>query len=130
MVNIINSFLHGLEKPLVLWLLSRGPKHGYDLMKEFRKLTGQTLKPGIMYPFLQWLEEKGFATSEWVKRGGRNLRCYCLTKKGESLFVKVRGLFDKPLKDVIMDLLSEQKGEINHKKEMGFFLESESLQHK
>jgi DNA-binding PadR family transcriptional regulator len=110
MVNIINAFLHGLEKPLILWLLSRGPKHGYELMGEFRKLTGLKLKPARVYPFLQWLEDKGFATSEWVKRGGRNLRCYSLTKKGESLLLKARDLFDKPLKDVIMDLLSEQKG--------------------
>ena len=107
MVNIINSFAHGLEKPLILWLLSHGPRHGYELIKEFRKLTGQKLKPGTVYPFLHWLEDEDFAVSEWVKRRGRNLRCYRLTEKGESMLTKLRDLFNKPIKELITDLLGE-----------------------
>ncbi|MBE0511799.1 PadR family transcriptional regulator [Candidatus Bathyarchaeota archaeon] len=103
----MDSFVHGLEKPLILWLLSRKPRHGYELIKEFRKLTGQRLKPGIVYPFLHWLEDEGFAVSEWVKRSGRNLRCYRLTEKGENMLTKLRDLFNKPIKELITDLLGK-----------------------
>jgi len=107
MVNIMDSFVHGPEKPLILWLLSRKPRHGYELIKEFRKLTGQRLKPSIVYPFLHWLEDEGFAVSEWVKRSGRNLRCYRLTEKGENMLTKLRDLFNKPIKELITDLLGK-----------------------
>jgi len=109
MVDIINAFLHGLERPLVLWLLSKGPRHGYELIKEVKKLTGRKLKPGMVYPLLHWLEDEGFAVSEWVKRSGRNLRCYRLTEKGENMLTKLRDFFNKPIRRVIADLLSEQK---------------------
>lgn len=109
MVDVINAFLRGLDKPVMLWLLSRGPRHGYELIKEFGKLTGQKLKPSVVYPFLHWLEEEGFAVSEWVRKGGRNLRCYSLTSKGEGLLIKIRDLFDKPIKEVIADLLGEKR---------------------
>ena len=107
MVNIKNSFIRGIEKPLILWLLSRRPRHGYELIAEFRRLTGQKLKPGMIYPFLQRLEDEGFAVSEWMKRSGRNLRCYRLTEKGEQMLTKVQEFFSKPIKRVIIDLLGE-----------------------
>jgi len=107
MVNIVDSFVHGLEKPLIVWLLSNRPRHGYELMKELRKFTGQKLKPATVYPFLQWLEDEGFAVSERVKRHGRKLKCYRLTKKGEDLLTKLRDLFNKPIKELITDLLGE-----------------------
>ena len=107
MVNLRDSFIHGIEKPLILWLLSRRPRHGYELINEFRRLTGQKLKPSMIYPFLHWLEDEGFAVSEWVKRSGRNLRCYRLTEKGEHMLTKLRGFFSKPIKEIITDLLGE-----------------------
>jgi len=107
MVNLRDSFVHGIEKPLILWLLSRQPRHGYELINEFRRLTGQKLKPSMIYPFLHWLEDEGFAVSEWVKRSGRNLRCYRLTEKGENMLTKLRSFFSKSIKEIIIDLLGE-----------------------
>lgn len=109
MVDVIDAFLHGLQRPLVLWLLSQGPRHGYELIKEVKRLTGQKLKPSMVYPLLHWLEDEGFVVGEWIKKGRRNLRCYRLTEKGESLLRKVRDLFSKPIRAVIADLLGEQK---------------------
>ncbi|KPV63992.1 MAG: hypothetical protein AOA65_1118 [Candidatus Bathyarchaeota archaeon BA1] len=43
--------------------------------------------------------------SEWVKNGKRNIKYYSLTSKGEDLLNKVRDLFNKPIKEVIADLL-------------------------
>ncbi|PVX25069.1 MAG: PadR family transcriptional regulator [Candidatus Bathyarchaeum sp.] len=109
MVNLRDSLVHGIEKPLILWLLSRRPRHGYELINEFRRLTGQKLKPGMIYPFLHWLEDEGYAVSEWVKKSGRNLRCYRLTEKGEQMFKKLRNFFGKPIKEIIADLLGEEE---------------------
>lgn len=107
MVDIVDAFLRGFEKPLILWLLVPGPKNGYEIMKEVKRLTGRTLKPSVVYPFLYWLEEKGFVISEWVEKGRRELRCYRLTDKGKDLFTRVRNLFSNPIRRVIADLLSE-----------------------
>jgi len=107
MVDVINAFMRGLEKPLILWLISQGPKHGYELIKEVKRLTGQKLKPGMLYPLLYQLESEGFLAGEWIRRGRRELKCYRLTEKGKTLLVKVRGLFSNPIRRVIADLLSE-----------------------
>jgi DNA-binding PadR family transcriptional regulator len=109
MVDVVKAFMRGLDKPLMLWLLSEGPRYGYELIKEVKRLTGQKLKPGTVYPLLYWLEDEGFVMGEWVKRGRRELRFYRLTEKGEGLLLKVHELFSKPIRGVIADLLGEQK---------------------
>jgi len=107
MVDVADAFMRGLEKPLILWLISQGPKHGYGLVKEVKRLTGQKLKPGTLYPLLYWLEDEGFVVSEWIKKGRRELRYYRLTEKGKALLVRVRGLFSEPIRRVIADLISQ-----------------------
>ena len=115
MVDTINAFLRGLERPLILWLISQGPKHGYELIKEAKRLTGQKLKPGTLYPLLYWLEDEGFVAGEWIRKGRRELRFYRLTEKGKGLLLKVHELFRKPIRGVIADLLSEQKEKCAYK---------------
>ncbi|MGB9756439.1 MAG: PadR family transcriptional regulator [Candidatus Bathyarchaeales archaeon] len=109
MVDVINAFMRGLEKPLILWLISQGPKHGYELIKEFKRLTGQKLKPGALYPLLYRLEDEGFVASEWIKKGRRDLKYYSLTEKGKDLLMKVRSLFGESIRGIIADLLSENR---------------------
>lgn len=107
MVDVIAAFLRGLEKPLILWLLSQKPRHGYEIIKEIKRLTGKKLKPGTLYPLLHWLEAEGFIVGRWIKRGQRDLRCYHLTKKGEALVLKLRALFSNPIRGLIIELLNE-----------------------
>jgi len=109
MVNIYDAFLRGLEKPIILWLLSRKPRHGYELILEFKILTGRKLKPSIVYPFLHKLDRGGFAVAEWVKKGKRRIRCYSLTNSGENLLKKIRETFNNPIKEVLMDLIKKSK---------------------
>jgi DNA-binding PadR family transcriptional regulator len=107
MVDVVDAFMRGLEKPLILWLMSQGPRHGYELIKEVKRLTGQKLKPGVLYPLLYQLEGEGFLAGEWIKKGRRELKFYHLTEKGKTLLAKVRGLFSNPIRRVIADLISE-----------------------
>lgn len=111
MVKISNIFLRGLERPIILWLLAHKPRHGYELILEFRRLTGRKLKPSIVYPFLHKLEKGGFASAEWIIKGKKRVRHYSLTKKGEDLLHTVKGIFSKPLKQFLLDLIERtEKG--------------------
>jgi DNA-binding PadR family transcriptional regulator len=50
-----------LEEPslLVLISLSSGPKHGYAIQTDVRKLSGTSLGPGTLYSILPRLEKLG-----------------------------------------------------------------------
>ncbi len=108
MVDVINSFLQGLDRPLILWLIGKKPKHGYELITEIKRLTGRRLKPSTVYPLLYCLESEGYVVGEWVQKGKRNLRRYSLTAEGKSILSKVSGLLNKPLRRVMDDLLAER----------------------
>jgi len=98
MVEVVKSFFNSLNLLIVLWLLSAKPRHGYEIMKEFKKLTGTSLNPGVIYPLLHNLEKEGLAISRWVKEKNKARRHYRLTAKGKSLFNKFRRLFKEQLR--------------------------------
>jgi DNA-binding PadR family transcriptional regulator len=64
----------------ILSLLSEGPKHGYQLMKELGDRSGGTYRAsaGSVYPTLQQLEDEGMVRAEM--QSGR--RVYSLTPEG------------------------------------------------
>jgi DNA-binding PadR family transcriptional regulator len=66
----------------LLSLLSEGPKHGYQLMKEMSDRSGGFYKAsaGSVYPTLQQLEDEGMVTAEMIS--GR--RTYTLTDAGRA----------------------------------------------
>lgn len=109
MVKVPDMLIHGLERPIILWLLSHRPRHGYELILEFKRLTGRKLKPSIVYPFLHKLERNGFASGKWVEKGRRRIRYYSLTTKGEDLLRRIRKLFNKPLREVLLDMVSKRE---------------------
>jgi DNA-binding PadR family transcriptional regulator len=100
MVGVDHAFLRSLERPLILWLLSREPRHGYDILKELHRLTGRGVKPSLVYPFLHRLEEESFTISEWIRHRGRRIKRYRLTRRGESLLERVRALL-LPLRELL-----------------------------
>jgi len=107
MVDVVDGFLQGLDRPVLLWLIQQKPKHGYELMTEVKRLTGRKLKPSTIYPLLYWLESKGYVAGEWVAKGQRNLRRYRITAEGKMLLGKVSSMLNRPLKHVLVDLLSD-----------------------
>jgi DNA-binding MarR family transcriptional regulator len=54
----------GMLQMQTLWILSRGPMHGYDLMKALSALKGTEITQGTLYPMLKRLEELGLIRSE------------------------------------------------------------------
>ncbi len=109
MVDTVQAFQRGLDRPLILWLISKGPMHGYEITKEVKRLTGRGLKPATLYPLLNRLETDGFLVSELIEKGRRQLRCYQLTEKGEKFLKNISELFKLPVRRIIADLLSEQE---------------------
>jgi PadR family transcriptional regulator len=72
---------------LVLQTLARfGPMHGYGIAKSILQTSDDVLKveEGSLYPALQRILLKGWATAEWVPAGPkRRARVYHLTAAGK-----------------------------------------------
>ncbi len=109
MVDTVSAFQRGLERPLILWLISKGPMHGYEIIKEVTRLTGRRVKPATLYPLLNRLEAEGFLVSELIEKNQRELRCYRLTEKGKTFLAKMFDMFRLPIRRVIADLLGERE---------------------
>lgn len=75
-------FDNGEVRLAILSLLTDGPKHGYQLIKEMQERSGGIYRAsaGTVYPTLQLLEDEGMIESE--KQEGR--RVYSLTDAGRA----------------------------------------------
>jgi DNA-binding PadR family transcriptional regulator len=69
---------------LILQLLSEKPSYGYELIKsiEERLSGGYAPSPGVVYPTLTMLEERGFAQVVEPSEGGR--KTYTITEAGRA----------------------------------------------
>lgn len=75
-------FGSGEVRIAILSLLSEGPKHGYELMKEMENRSGGSYRvsAGTIYPALQQLEDEGMIVSQ-VEDGKRVYRLTDLGKQ-------------------------------------------------
>ncbi len=76
----------GLSKILILKILSKGPNHGYGILKQLETLTHDCCTPtfGTIYPILKELTCHGYAyvKEENQIKGGQKRRVYTLTPAG------------------------------------------------
>lgn len=107
--SLIEAFVRGFSKPIILWLIFLKPMHGYNLMREFKNITGKRLKPGVVYPFLNSLEKKGYVVGTWMKNGKRKVKSYRLTAKGELLLASVKKRLSISLKDIVLELIRRRE---------------------
>jgi transcriptional regulator len=80
-----SSLLHGTLDALVLKTLSRGPRHGFAILRWIEETSGDAIQveEGSLYPALYRLEERGLIEAEWgVSELGRRAKFYQLTTKG------------------------------------------------
>jgi DNA-binding PadR family transcriptional regulator len=80
----LKEMRRGYLRIAVLTLLSRKPRHGYEIMKEIKERTGGFWRPtaGGIYPILQSLEESGYIEGEWDVRQRRRRKTYRITEMG------------------------------------------------
>jgi transcriptional regulator len=80
------EMLKGHLDMIVLAALAPGPAHGYAVIEEIKRRSGQAfdLPEGTVYPVLHRLEEAGLLASRWaIGESGRKRRIYSLTKSGQ-----------------------------------------------
>jgi len=76
----------GYLKLAVLFVLTRGPLHGYQMMKRIREWTLGVITPtaGGLYPTLRELENDGLIKGHWIPE--QRKKVYEITEKGREVF--------------------------------------------
>jgi len=96
--NPIPELLPGTLYLLILRTLSRGPLHGYAIVKRIKDASREDLRieDGSLYPALNRMLVKGWLRSEWgVSENHRKARFYRLTPEGRKQLDKEAGEFDR-----------------------------------
>src|SRR5918997_5076518 len=86
----------GSAELLILSLLEKEPRHGYDLCKliEARSNGAVLFKVASLYPLLYRLERRGWIQGRWVEKAGqRRRRYYKLTAEGKKVLAAQRGIW-------------------------------------
>ena len=76
----------GTTPLLILALLEKEPRHGYDISKRIESLSGGVVQihAASLYPLLYRLEKRRWIAGRWVEKPGqRRRRFYHLTAEGE-----------------------------------------------
>jgi len=105
------EMLKGHLDLIVLAALAAGPAHGYAVIEEIRRKSGQAfdLPEGTIYPALHRLEQAGFLSSRWITvESGRRRRVYALTRLGDRALAERRAIW-RQFSDAIGGLLSRAR---------------------
>ena len=92
------ELLQGTLDMLILKTLIRGPMHGYGVAEFIQQTSEEVLKveEGALYPALQKLLLKGWATAEWgISETNRKVRFYSLTADGRKQLLAQRSDYDR-----------------------------------
>src|SRR5690348_15184054 len=92
------EMLKGHLDMIVLAALATGPSHGYAVIEQIRRKSGQVfdLPEGTVYPALHRLEQDGLLSSKWVTAdSGRRRRVYALTRRGERALTQQRTVWEQ-----------------------------------
>lgn len=101
------EMLKGHLDMIVLAALAPGPAHGYAVIEEIKRKSGQAfdLPEGTVYPALHRLEQAGLLSSRWVTaESGRRRRVYALTRHGGRALAERRAVW-RQFSDAIGGLL-------------------------
>ncbi|MBI5228405.1 PadR family transcriptional regulator [Candidatus Micrarchaeota archaeon] len=70
-----------------LMLLSKSPRHGYEIIKELEGAIGKKPSAADVYPFLKDLMDQGYV--EVGRTGKREMKKYVLTGEGKKFTKKI-----------------------------------------
>ena len=94
------ELLKGTLDMLILQTLTLQPMHGYAIAQHIERLSGDVLavEQGSLYPALERLQKKGWATSKWGESPtGRRARYYTITDAGRRQLGEQISSFDRVL---------------------------------
>jgi transcriptional regulator len=95
-----SELLKGTLDMLILQTLTVGPLHGYAIAQQIERLSEDVLRveQGSLYPALERLQTKGWATSKWGESPtGRRARYYTITAAGRRALGEEITSFDSVL---------------------------------
>lgn len=76
---------------ITLYVLSKGPAHGYEIMKRIREEFYVPKSPGILYPVLsKLLKDRYIDIDRIISKGRKTLKVYRITGKGLEFLSKNR----------------------------------------
>ncbi|MBU0667229.1 MAG: PadR family transcriptional regulator [Nanoarchaeota archaeon] len=98
-INVSNMI-----KFYTLCLLSTGPKHGYEIIKETTTKLDRNVSASQIYPFLKILQKNELIETKQL--GKRDKKRYVLTQKGEKFVRVTMNKFGELIKITITQKLS------------------------
>ena len=91
---------------LVLKLLEKDEKYGYQIISELKEKSNQRflLKEGTLYPILYRLEDDGLAESRWSETKGKNVprKYYAITENGKAALQEIEKLWKEICRSAAM----------------------------
>ena len=94
----------GMLQTQILWILTKRPMHGYELMKELNVVKKTKIAQGTLYPTLQKLEDNGF-----VKRNEQERKIvYTTTARGRKIMNEVCWDFCRTFFGIFHDFVCER----------------------
>jgi transcriptional regulator len=93
-----SELLQGTLDMLVLRTLSAQSMHGYGIAQHIQRLSHEVLRvdQGSLYPALERLQQKGWATSRWgITSTNRKARFYTITASGRKQLGEKSAAYDK-----------------------------------
>ncbi|WP_413724042.1 DUF2218 domain-containing protein [Sodalis sp. RH16] len=93
-------FDYGELRLLLLAMLAEQPSHGYELIHEVKERFGGLYKPspGVIYPTLTWLYDRGYTVID-LEKGGR--KRYTITDGGRSFLAANKAVTEMLLARVV-----------------------------
>jgi transcriptional regulator len=105
------EILKGHLDMIVLAALAASPAHGYAVIEEIRRRSGEAfnLPEGTVYPVLHRLEAAGLLSAKWTTAdNGRQRKVYALTKRGSKALAERRAVWEQ-FSEAIAGLLAATK---------------------
>jgi PadR family transcriptional regulator, regulatory protein PadR len=89
--------MKGFGKTMILWRISKGRTHGYELMSQLNEISPsseETVRgPSKIYPVLHNLEDAGLIIGTWEAHGKRKVKYYEITEEGIQTLKRIRKVF-------------------------------------
>lgn len=87
----------GVLDMLVLKLLEKEEKYGYQIISELKEKSNQRflLKEGTLYPILYRLEDDKYVESRWSEAVGKKVprKYYVITEEGRNALKEIQALW-------------------------------------
>jgi PadR family transcriptional regulator PadR len=107
------EFLNGVPELLILQLLSRQPRYGYELVKAIRQSSHEVFDfgEGCIYPILHRLEAEGLLAGRRTAVNGRSRVVYRLTPQGSARLARSRSAWQQIVDTIHLVLQGGEHGE-------------------